>query len=177
MQIEYQIWEDYRSDLYKFLLSRTKDSDLANDLVQDTLLKAFESRADLKDVTKLKSWLFTIARNKLIDTYRSTKNVEPYDLTKHDAMEGEEQPDSNMAECVSSLAKSLPEKYAQPLLMSDIQSIKQKDIADQLGLSLSGAKSRVQRGREMLKEKLFACCPLEFNSKGTAVACVSSCCQ
>ncbi|MGI9277180.1 MAG: sigma factor-like helix-turn-helix DNA-binding protein [Endozoicomonas sp.] len=66
-----------------------------------------------------------------------------------------------MAQCIEPLIEELPKKYRDPLLMAELEGMSQKQVAEKLGLSLSGAKSRIQRGRVQLREKITACCDIE----------------
>ncbi len=71
-----------------------------------------------------------------------------------------------LAQCLRPLINELPEKYGLPLTLADLEGKSQQQVAEQLGLSLSGAKSRVQRGREKLRQKILACCALETGPDG-----------
>jgi RNA polymerase sigma-70 factor (ECF subfamily) len=64
---------------------------------------------------------------------------------------------------------SLPRKYREPLVLSEIEGVKQKDIAKRMGLSYSGLKSRVQRGREMIKDMFIECCGLPYSEDGKLI--------
>lgn len=177
MQIEQRIWTEYSDELFRFIVSKSKDPELSKEIVQDTLIKAYETRHTLKDITKLKSWLFTIARHKLIDKYRDKFIFEVFDEQQHDHEAAEyQEADTQISECLASLANKLPDLYKDAVVMSDLEGNKQKVVAEKLGLSLSGTKSRVQRGRQLLKDNLFACCPLTFNSTGQPVSCEGARC-
>jgi RNA polymerase sigma-70 factor (ECF subfamily) len=63
----------------------------------------------------------------------------------------------------------LPDPYRQALTLTELEGRTQRELADALGLSLSGAKSRVQRGREQLKELILACCHVEVDRRGGVV--------
>ena len=67
------------------------------------------------------------------------------------------------------MMQSLPEHYREALLMSEIEGLTQKEVALKQGISLSGAKSRVQRGRSMLKDILLDCCQFEFDHLGNVI--------
>ena len=67
------------------------------------------------------------------------------------------------------MIKDLPEKYRDAVLLTDIKGLTQKQLSKKLDISVSGAKSRVQRGREQLRETLLKCCHLEFNRSGKIV--------
>jgi RNA polymerase sigma-70 factor (ECF subfamily) len=64
------------------------------------------------------------------------------------------------------MAEELPEIYREPLLMADFEGLPQREVAQRLGLTLSGAKSRVQRGRALLGEHLARCCEVELDAEG-----------
>jgi len=70
------------------------------------------------------------------------------------------------AKWIDALIDLLPEKYAHPLKLADIQKQKQNEIATELGLSLNATKSRIQRARKLLKDKIQECCLIEINDKG-----------
>jgi RNA polymerase sigma-70 factor, ECF subfamily len=69
------------------------------------------------------------------------------------------------------MIQSLPEGYRQAVQMAEIEERSQQDVADLLGLSLSGAKSRIQRGRAMLKDVLERCCSFETDGRGRVMGC------
>src|SRR5262252_2378026 len=82
----------------------------------------------------------------------------------------EELPDddivSELLPCIRAMVLSLPAQDRQALILTEYQGLTQKELAQRLGLSLSGAKSRVQRAREKLKQQLLACCHFELDRRG-----------
>jgi RNA polymerase sigma-70 factor, ECF subfamily len=66
---------------------------------------------------------------------------------------------------------SLPERYREALVLTEFDGLTQQELADRLNISLSGAKSRVQRGRAQLKQMLNECCTFEFDRRGKAIDC------
>ncbi len=71
--------------------------------------------------------------------------------------------------CLKAMINHLPEKYKQAIILTEFQNLTQKELSERMGLSLSGAKSRVQRARSMLKETLLGCCHLEFDRLGNII--------
>ena len=69
------------------------------------------------------------------------------------------------------MMQNLPDKYRQALVLSELEDLPQKEVAKIQGLSLSGAKSRIQRGRKMLKDMLLECCQFEHDNRGNVVDC------
>jgi len=161
------IWNEYHEKLHRFIENRVKDKFLADDILQEVFIKIYSRIDTLKDTDKLQSWMFQITRNALIDHYRKFKNVEELSdeniSTDWDTNDTEKK---DLSACLLSLINSLPTKYSEALVMSEIDGLKQKEVADKQGLSLSNAKIRVQRGRVMMKELLTEGCQWEFDRLG-----------
>jgi len=169
MNIE-EIWNDYGNLLRGFLRSRVKNSEDAEDLLQEILIKTYKNLGSLKDPKKLKSWLFQIARNTLIDFYRNPTATLSAESQLSDLQE--EKPDAQeamlqeLSQCIKPFIKNLPEKYGDVLDAIDLQGASQKELAKDLGLSYSALKSRTQRGREKLKELFQECCSYKMDARG-----------
>ena len=90
----------------------------------------------------------------------------------------EDAPAEQAASSLQKMIDLLPEKYAQALTMVEFQGLSQIQLAQKLNLSVSAAKSRVQRGRKMLKDNLMNCCHYEFDKYGTIISYhpISCCC-
>ena len=164
---ETQIWQTYRAELFHFVLKRVRDKALAEDIVHDVFIKAYTRLGDLKDLGKLRPWLYQITRNALVDYYRSQKPVEqlPEDLISEKAG-GDNRAEQELARCLLPLLDELPAGYRDALTLAEFEGVTQQEIASREGLSLSGAKSRVQRARKMLREILLQCCRVEMDQRG-----------
>ena len=165
----FEIWEEYKSSLYRFILKRVQEPALAKDILQDVLLKSYQYCAKGKTVVYLKSWLYKITQNTIIDHYKRSEKYQSitFDLINNehdDSLIGE------ASEYIRSLLKLLPEEYAVPLSMYDLEDISQKDIASRLNLTLVNTKSRIQRGRIKLKARFLECCTVEFDTNGEMVS-------
>jgi RNA polymerase sigma-70 factor (ECF subfamily) len=160
-------WERYRAELNAFVLRRVGNSADAEDIVQDVLVRALAHRDSLRNHAKLRSWLFQITRNAIVDHYRTRRPTEP--LPPDLRAEGDD-PDRaavrELSQCLVSMADSLPPLYREALVLSELEGLRQREIADRLGLSLSGAKSRVQRARRILATDLLECCRVELDAAG-----------
>lgn len=159
------LWREYRTLLHRYVSKRVTSQAEAEDIVHDVLLRVYAKRDTLEEVKHWKAWLYTIARNAIVDHYRKHKPTESLPET----LLAEEPEPSGMQElvrCVLPLIKELPPKYREPLELADLDGWPQKSVAEKLELSLSGAKSRVQRGRHLLKDMFFQCCQLEYDSLG-----------
>lgn len=140
-------------------------SEEAEDIVHDVLVRAYSKRDSLEEVKNWKAWLYAIARNAIIDHYRTRKPMEQLPETLL-AEEPEPSGIQELVRCVLPLIQELPPKYRESLELADLDGWSQKSVAEKLNLSLSGAKSRVQRGRHMLKDLFFQCCKLEYDALG-----------
>lgn len=165
-----QAWEAFHTPLHQFIRRRVADEATAEDLLQEVFLKIHQQGANLRDVRRLESWIYQITRNLIIDYYRSRhhptttlEDVEMLDLP-------EELPDDDIVSallpCVQAMVLALPDQDRQALILTEYQGLTQKELGERLGLSFSGAKSRVQRAREKLKQELLACCHFELDRRG-----------
>jgi RNA polymerase sigma-70 factor (ECF subfamily) len=164
-----QVWDAFHGSLQQFIRRRVSDEFTAEDVLQDVFLKIHQHIETLKDVIRLESWIYQIARNAIIDSYRSRRQTTTLEAAEVTDMP-EELPDddvvSELLPCVRAMVKSLPDLDRQALVLTAYQGITQKELAERLGLSFSGAKSRVQRAREKLKQQLLECCHFELDRRG-----------
>ena len=165
-----QAWEAFHTPLHQFIRRRVADEATAEDLLQEVFLKIHQQQARLRDARCLESWIYQITRNLIIDYYRNRHqhmatldDVEVLDLP-------EELPDDDVVgellPCVRAMVLALPDQDRQALILTQYQGLTQKELGEHLGLSFSGAKSRVQRAREKLKQELLACCHFELDRRG-----------
>ncbi|UYG05535.1 RNA polymerase sigma factor SigZ [Halomonas sp. LR3S48] len=160
------LWQAFRTELLRFVSRRVADESVAEDIVHDVLIKAFSHRDELRDGSRLRAWLYQITRNALVDHYRAYKPLEPLPAELDEQSEPDERAEAELALCLRPLMGKLPEKYREALLTTTEAGLTQKQYASQKGLSISAAKSRVQRGRALLREALVQCCRVEMNQRG-----------
>lgn len=160
-------WQNHKAQLRNYVYKRVDDASAVDDILQDVYIKASSNLHQLKSQGSLKGWLYKIAYNTIMDFYRDKL---PYDELPEDLIaEGEDtvgEARKELAECLRPLIDDLPEKYSTPLRLAELEGVPQQEIADQLGISLSGAKSRIQRGRVKFREHLMTCCDFELNEGG-----------
>jgi RNA polymerase sigma-70 factor (ECF subfamily) len=164
-----QVWEAFHIPLHQFIRRRVSDESAAEDLLQEVFLKIHQHIGGVKDARQLESWLYTLTRNSIVDYYRSQRPTLPLDAARDLALP-EHLPDddivSELLPCVRSMVFSLPAQDRQALVLTEYQGLTQKEFGERLGLSFSGAKSRVQRARERLKQQLLDCCHFELDRRG-----------
>lgn len=158
-------WQEHKSRLRGYISKRVKDSDAVDDILQDVFIKAHTSLHTVKSHGSLAAWLFRIASNVIADHYRAHK---PWDELPDELAAPEPERDyvAELASCLQPLIAELPQIYQSALVLSELEDLPQKEVANRLGLSLSAAKSRVQRGREMLRQRLLNCCDIETGRTG-----------
>ncbi len=166
-----KIWEEFHPRIKQFILKRIPDEHNAEDILQEVFLKIHARIDTLRDEEKLQSWMYQIARNVIADYYRQHKAT----VALSEALLLPEEPvvDDDVVKDllpgVRTMVNSLPDEYRQALLLTEYEGLTQRELAERLGLSLSGAKSRVQRAREKLKAMLLDCCHFEFDRLGKII--------
>ena len=166
----FQISETFYHHLRNFIKKRITEPKDVEDILHDALYKAQRNINNLRQNTKLTSWLFQIVRTSIIDFYRQRST--PVELDDS-IISNEEEPEDNhnkaMAKCLKDMINQLPEKYRAALELTELEGISQVELAQHLGLSKSGAKSRVQRGKHLLKALLLKCCEVDVDKRGNVV--------
>jgi len=174
METMQDIWSELGGRLRSFIAGRVNDAHAADDITQDVLLKVQTQLHTLPPEDKLPAWVFAIARNAVVDYYRSRAvrshaNVEDVDAAAppddgHDAG-----PRQQLARCLERMVEQLPEPYREAMKLADVEGLTQQEVAARVGVSLSGAKSRVQRARQQLREMILDCCKVERDGRGGVV--------
>jgi RNA polymerase sigma-70 factor (ECF subfamily) len=151
----------YAYSLRPFALSLTRDMEDAQDLIQETLLRALSSQEKFTEGTNLKAWLYTIMKNIFINNYRRNKKRntiidttdDMYVINSNSTLVGNSG-ESNMAmENVTYAVNMLQEEFRVPFMMH-YQGFKYHEIADHLTLPIGTVKSRIHFARKELKKKL-----------------------
>ncbi len=166
------IWNEFASKLGQFIRSRVPDPATAEDIRQDVFVKVQKKLGQLDDPSKLQSWLYLIARNAIIDHYRAAKPTSevPESLPAPD--EPQDDPDlTGLKAAFRRMVYGLPDPYRDAIVLTEFDGLTQRQLANRLSISLSGAKSRVQRGRALLKKNLLDCCQIEFDRRGSVIDC------
>jgi len=165
-----QIWNEFSGRLGQFIRGRVSDPALAEDILHDVFAKFQERCDEFRDPAKVQGWLFLVARNAVIDHYRTRKPTA--EVTESLAAEPPQTLEiAELHAAFQRLIDSIPEPYREAIVLSELEGLTQAELAKRLGISLSGAKSRVQRGREQLKELLLDFCQREFRSFGKNSPC------
>lgn len=172
-----RVWEEFHAGLKQFILKRVPDEPSAEDILQDVFLKVHAHIDTLRDRDRLPGWIYQIARNAIYDYYRALQHNAPSTLPELPLMPENPLDDvvAELAPCVKEMVERLPAEYRQALILTEYEGLTQKELAERLGLSFSGAKSPVQRAREKLKQMLMDCCHFEFDRAGRIIDYVPKC--
>lgn len=152
-------------------MRRRVDPAVADDVVGDILLRLVRHRDTLVAANNSTAWVMRVAANAVSDHYRS-RAVERWALSQieNEAVVGPAAADNEagaeIAGCLVPMIRSLPAIFSQTLLLTDIEGLTHAAAGHRLGLSVSGVKSRVRRGRAKLRDALLSCCTIEMDRRG-----------
>lgn len=168
-----QVWRELSDRLRHFVRSRGVSAADADDILQNVFLRIHQNLANLRQEERVESWVFQITRNAVADHFRSkprtSEDVESLPIQVDDQSLGNL--NSEIAGCVASLIDNLPEDQRRAVSLYELEGIPQKEIAAREAITLTGAKSRIQRGRKNLEAMLRACCQFQFDQRGNVLEC------
>jgi RNA polymerase sigma-70 factor (ECF subfamily) len=171
----WEIYDIYYGPVRMFIMKLVGDAWAADDLTQETFMKVRENLDGLRDSSKLRPWVFRIARNRCLDFFRSRtpENVAPNMMSgPQNSVEplAEMQLEQyQMSECVQDKIHMLPEALRVVLILSDTMELSQKEIADILDIKAGNVKVRLHRARKALKEILERYCTFEHDDRNVMV--------
>ena len=163
-------WAESLERIRAFVAARVGDDELAADITQDVIVRSIASGA-LERVDNPMAWLYRSARNAFIDHYRTRRVHDPIDVADGWPDPGPSGSEPNeatrdLARCLTPLLRGLPPAARDALTRVDLDGQTHLQAAEQLGISVSGMKSRVQRARRRLKGLLEQCCTVELDRGG-----------
>ncbi|HPA80585.1 MAG TPA: sigma-70 family RNA polymerase sigma factor [Thermoanaerobaculales bacterium] len=169
-------WRDLEAKLRPFVARRVRSDVDVDDIVQDVFLRMQRGLAGLRDEERFGPWVYQVARSAIVDHQRFA--------AKHrvvDADGSEEQPldvddddravEEELAGYLAPFVAMLSSPYREALTLVELEGLTQKQAAEMLGISVSGMKSRVQRGRVQLRKALEDCCHIALDVRGRVVSC------
>lgn len=185
-------WAQLRAHVRAMLGGRFANAADADDVVQEVLVRVLRSGGSLRDGDRLGAWLATTVRNAVVDHLRTRqRHPLPFaadaDLASEEGealAESETAARQRLVAALRPFAQRLPAIYRDVIIMSELEDVPHAEIARRLSLSVSGVKSRVQRGRERLREMLDACCQISLDARNSVVECLprsaeaaAACCE
>jgi RNA polymerase sigma-70 factor (ECF subfamily) len=164
------LWSEFSRRLLAFIRRRVRNEADAEDILQEVFLRIHQRAASVNDADRLTGWLFQVTRNAIADFYRAPVRREVA-VGAADDPAFAQPPDfapltDEIATCLRPLLTGLSPTCREAIALVDLGGVTQPEAARQLGLSVSGMKSRVQRGRQALRRQLDACCAIEVDAGG-----------
>lgn len=165
------IWTDFHKELKAFILNKIRNSADTDDILQEVFIKIIRNIDKVNQAENLRHYLYGIVRNTINDYFRNKKQmVDNTEIEEKITEEETQSLNTTIAECcIKPFINKLPNNYREALLITEFQDISQKDLAERLNISYSGAKSRVQRGKEKLKELILNCCSYQSDKYGNLI--------
>jgi RNA polymerase sigma-70 factor (ECF subfamily) len=173
------IWEQFHDRLLAFIRRRVSNAADAEDILQEVFFRVHSNLSRLREAQSATSWVYRITSNAITDHYRATAKV----AGSLDQLQREKGPSKDLpvppgedpgedtdlsaelSHCLAPLLNQLSDSFQEAIRLTDLGNLSQKQAAQRLGLSVSGMKSRVQRGRSKLKDILFECCEIELDRR------------
>jgi RNA polymerase sigma-70 factor (ECF subfamily) len=174
MQTE-ELWRQFHDELLAFLRRRLPGEADAEEVIQQVFLQIHQQLKRSSGPRHARGWVYQITRNAIVDHFRRSRGIgrgEPADM---DVIEIEHRDQRSavaeyeLTSCMRPLVDSLPEPYRQAIQWTELEGITQFEAAKRAGISVAGMKSRVQRGRNKLKDALLACCKVELDRRRTPI--------
>lgn len=172
---EAAIWAEFAAPLRAFVRRRVPPAIDPDDVVQEIFLRILRHSPTLATVERLDAWIFQVARTAVADALRAhgrrEARTEDMDVEGLEDAGPEDAPDAarELTPCMVPLVRRLEEPYRSALELTALQGLTQQEAARREGISLSGMKSRVQRGRDQVRELMLRCCALEVDARGAVM--------
>ncbi len=175
-------WGRLRSDVSRLVAHRLPTRADVEDVVQEVLLRVWKHGASVRDDERFGAWLSRVAYTAAADHMRERRRFQlvRYETGEvadaHDAGEpppGDDGPEAKalIAVVLRPFIAACPEPYRETLALSELDGLSHAAIAARLGLSVSAVKSRVQRGRQHLRQMLERCCEIALDARGAPMSC------
>lgn len=161
-------WQDFQGQLLSFIRKKVNRIEDAEDILQDVFLKIHKNMPEEK-VGNYKAWLYKITKNTIYDFYKKKRIPTLGDKIFEPVFSNNEIEEENLSHCLTKMIALLPAKDKEAIVETGLKGHSQVQYAKNLGLSIPGAKSRVQRAREKLMNNIIECCQLEFDRRGNVV--------
>jgi len=158
-------WQQHEHELYGWLLKQSGSPMDADDLLQETFLRAIRQQGKFCAIENARAWLFDVARHLVIDRSRRLRPMLP--LSDELAMaQGELDAVDSLAGCLPRVLERMARSDSEILRHCDLEGMKQADFAAQYGLTLAAAKSRLLRARDRLRQQLSRDCQIRLDDHG-----------
>jgi RNA polymerase sigma-70 factor, ECF subfamily len=168
-------WKELERHLRPYLARRVASAADIDDLLQDIFVRLHQSVATLRDEDRFGGWVYRVAHSAVVD--RARQNARTPHFTADDSAElsavaeAQDPLRSELEECVALFVSRLSSPYREAVTLTELQGLTHKEAAEMLGVSLSGLKSRVQRGRDKIRRMFEECCQISVDCRGRVIEC------
>lgn len=171
----------WREPIYRYVRRIVRDASVAEDLTQETFLRAHDKASSLADPARLGPWLYRIATNVCYDHFRkasrpdSPQSLDAQDHAGEQAIAADQprldqvMEQQEMSACVQQYFAHLPDAYRAVLLLHDVEGLTNPEIAEMLAISLATVKIRLHRARSKLRAALNEACVFSADHRGVLV--------
>lgn len=162
------IWNQYANQMRTFIRSQIHDEQTTDDILQNVFVKIHSDVTQIDKIGNMKAWLYRMAKNMMVDYFRSLKHTSEID----DSISEEtitEPIIENVASSIRFFINQLDEPLRKLMILSELKGYSQIEISKELNIPYSTIKSRIQKGRHLVKEMLLDCCHYEFDRRGTVI--------
>jgi RNA polymerase sigma-70 factor (ECF subfamily) len=167
-------WKELEQRLRPYLARRVASRADIDDLLQDIFVRMHRGLPTLRDDEGFGGWVYRIANSAIVDKARQRARAPRLgagvDFEVASAA-GDDELQSDLGECVALFVSRLPSPYREAVTLTELQGLTQRDAAEMLGVSLSGLKSRVQRGRDKIRHMFDECCRISVDGRGRVIEC------
>ena len=169
-------WRDLESKLRPFIARRVHAAADVDDIVQDVFVRMQRGLGALRDDDRFGPWVYQVARSAIGEHRRraakhlATDAVEAADMVVDEGSD-DRVLERELAGYIAVFVAMLPSPYREALTLTELEGLTQKEAAEMLGISVSGMKSRVQRGRQQLRRALDDCCHIALDVRGRVLSC------
>jgi RNA polymerase sigma-70 factor (ECF subfamily) len=168
-----EIYDQYYQRIRKFILHTVRNEWIADDLVQETFIRINNNLENVREASKLQSWIFRIAYNICQDYFRNkgkASNIYNEEISEETVpsrlpTSQKELEQGQMKKCVFGLVNHLPESLRSVIILSDVSEFNQREIAEIMGITVENVKIRLHRGRKKLKALLEEHCVFEVDER------------
>lgn len=170
-------WRDIEARLRPYVARRVASAAEVDDIVQEILVRVHKGLATLRDDERFGGWVYRIAARTIADAARShardplVRDAGVVDTAGSGPADEVADLQLELGECVALFVARLPSPYREAITLTELQGLTQKEAAEMLGTSVSGMKSRVQRGRDKIRRMFEECCELSVDCRGRVVDC------
>lgn len=159
----------FSKSLKKYIAYATNNSCNTDDILQEVFIKLYQNMDSIKSSEKVKSWLYSVTKNTIIDYYRKEKKTEILQDDLYIQKNGLSCYDE-IGECVLGLILKTEKDYAEIIRLYEYKGLSAQEISNILDMPLSTVKSKINRGRKKIKQALFECCEFENDKNGTPIS-------